>query len=153
MMHPRLLLVLAVLLAICAQECDARKFLDRWREGKKKLRGQQQAAETADEDASPAEATPAEEDAKPVEATPVLSAAGAPDVTIEKQPETPLKTQIGETTPKSGQKVLEPSVPGANGNMGMYHAMGPPGMGPPPGMGMTGSDGNGPPLSVVGASA
>lgn len=138
-MHPRLLLTLALLLAICVEECDAAKFFSRWREGKKKLRGQK-----------PAEAKPAEE-VMPVEAKPAVGAAGAADVTIEKQPETPLKTQIGASTPK---KILEPPVPGANdGNMGMYHAMGPPGMGPPPGMGMNGSDGNGPPLSVVGASA
>lgn len=87
-MHPRLLLTLALLLAICVEECDAAKFFSRWREGKKKLRGQK-----------PAEAKPAEE-VMPVEAKPAVGAAGAADVTIEKQPETPLKTQIGASTPK-----------------------------------------------------
>lgn len=138
MMQLRLLTVLALVLATSVQECDAKKFFSRWRESKKNLRqgknnGELPKLAAADEPAA-------------------VGAAGA-DVSIEKQPDTPLKTEIIPAAPKA---IEEPSVPGANGaDMRQYHAMGPPGLGPPPGMGMgmNGADGESAPLSIVGASA
>lgn len=112
--------------------------------------------------ADTADAKPADtEDTKP--STPKVASvvpvkASEPKMTIEKQPKSDLPTKIEppklpSIKPAPGNVIKEPQVTGAGAppNMGMYHAMGPPGMGPPPGMG--GKDKDSTPVSVVGASA
>lgn len=133
------LVVLFLLVALSAVDAKRSRFRERWRNNKK-LRG---------------------ENPEPQVDVPAAAAAKSEEQKMEseKQPESKLPTKIGDLPanpnsdkPKEGGNVIkEPEISGPGlPNMGMYHAMGPPGLGPPPGMG-GGKDSA--PLSVVGASA
>jgi hypothetical protein len=136
--------------------------------------------ETAVAMPKPAAAMPKPETAvampKPAAAMPKPATATESEIeekmSAEKQTASNLPTKIGDAIPASSSRganpvkpevasampppkiVKEPPVKGAGmppPNMGMYHAMGPPGMGPPPGMGGRADDSA--PLSIVGAAA